>query len=205
MSLKAQEQARRAVHSFLDFMGDHFIKEPLPEDRELKLWAAHSIHVSMVVAINHRGTKEGEEFERAWRERLDVLLSHALKDREAYLSCIRLMELLSRDGIPIPSELGGFAARFLHGEKPPSARGERVDGAVTREGVIVACVNIANLYVDSLHGESSRTITAADIVSECLNERGILNDKGGVFTDTNVKKAYQRANGRGSAFNPRDT
>lgn len=202
MSIKIQGEAKAAVNNFLDFMGDYFIKEPLPEDQELKLWSAHSIHAYIVIAMNHSGTQEGEEFEQVGKERLGVLLNHALKDREAYLSCIHLMELLSRDGISIPPELGRFAAKFLQGGKPPSPRGERTEGAVTREGVIYACMHIADMHMNSLYGSSSPAIHSSDIVSMCLNERGCLNVKGMPFTPEGIKGIYQRKEKRDSAYNP---
>lgn len=211
MSLEQQKKAKAAIHSFLDFMGDYFVKEPLPEEEMIKAMPAHVIHTWLIVSMNMRGKEMQEQFgsmddfdskrdalDTAWRDALDILLEQAKEDFEAHLSCVRLIELFNQDQIPLPTNLADYNSKTLRRAKLPSAKSDRAEGAVTRDGVIYACMNIAKQYVGSLYSESSRAATAAEIVRDCLDERRILNTKGKSYKAGSLKKSYQRNKGRNS-------
>lgn len=211
MSLKQQQKAKAAIRSFLDFMGDNFVKEPLPDEEEIKAEPAHVIHAWLIVSMNMRGKEMQEKFgsidgfdskrdalDAAWRGALDILLEQAKSSREAHLSCVRLIELFNKDEIPLPTNLADYNSRVLRGAKLPSSKSNRAEGAVTRDRVICGCMNIAKRYVGSLYSESSRasTPTAVSIVCECLYEKGILNTEGKSYNADSLKKLYQREMGR---------
>ena len=204
MSLRSTDKAKAAVYNMLDFFGDHSTKHtPFPNEERFKAWPAYSIAIAMITAINHEGTDTGAEFEQEWKQRIAILMAKAEGNREAYLSCVVLLELLSEYGIAPPPELTDLATKVMRGElTPPSKRGERYPGRASTEALILVCIHAARHYVDVLHGESSPNTSAIEIVAECLDSRGFKADNGKAVTMEAVKKMYQRFHKKQESFNP---
>lgn len=197
MSLRDADKARQAVNGFLDSLDGRplDVRRSLPDEEKLKTAEGDAVAFWTINSINFRGTEDGEEFERKRKEGLDRLLKNARTKRTSYLSCIRLAELLGEYELAIPVELTNFIVAVMREEiKPPTKRGAMVPGRLMQKMAIVGCMRIAHEHMNMpLYGESSRSISSAEIVRDSLDSHGYKNESGKPYSAEAIKKLYQRS------------
>lgn len=193
MSVEIQDKAEAAVRAYLDEYGQGYDELLSLEDEMRLLGPAAAIRGFMGFEANSKCSDIAHESGKEWRSRLDALLENAETDLSAYLSCAELIETLPLDGIPVPPGLGRFAARVIRGEvKSPSKRNQPKKGKPTQDLIIRGCVNLAAAYGLPQYGDSSRAISAVEVVSWCLEDYGFYNERREPLTTEAIIKIIQR-------------